>query len=348
VPDDPQAPAAFISYSREDSEFALRLAQDLKAAGAAVWIDQLDIAAGQLWDNAIEEALIASPRMLLILSPGSARSNNVRNEISFALEQGKTVIPVLYQDCTVPLQLQRANRVDFRADYTHGLQFLLASLQVHHPDPEVLHDAAEAESKRKAAWEAREAEARRLQELEAHQPPPPAHEPEQHPAPPRQPAPVTPPPQAYVAPTPPQPASRPWIKFAILGAIAVAVILAVVLRMGPSTDQGASAPTTAPIQADRTYQPNAAPSPNRPRKPGAGEAAGYPACVFSPVSHIRVEPAAKSDIACSIDTIQTIHVGAEPIHRGAATWWPTDFCGTPGYIADNQIHIQTECPAAAN
>jgi hypothetical protein len=341
-------PAAFISYSREDSEFALRLAQDLKAAGAAVWIDQLDIAAGELWDNAIEQALIASPRMLLILSPGSARSNNVRNEISFALEQGKTVIPVLYQDCTVPLQLQRANRVDFRADYTHGLNYLLASLQVEHPNPEVLHDAAEAEAKRKAAWEAREAEARRLQELADRKPPPPAPPPEQHPEPPRQAAPTVPSPEFRVAPVTPQPAadrSRPWLKFAIIGAIAVAVILAVVLRMGPSTDHGASAPIAAPIQAG---QPNAAPSPNRPRKPGAGDAAGYSACVFAPVSHIRVEPAAKSDIACSIDTIQTIRVGETPIHRGVATWWPTDYCGTPGYIADNQIHVQTECPTAGN
>ena len=31
-----EAQTAFISYSREDSEFALKLAEDLKAAGAAV------------------------------------------------------------------------------------------------------------------------------------------------------------------------------------------------------------------------------------------------------------------------------------------------------------------------
>jgi hypothetical protein len=38
------APAAFFSYCHDDSEdFALRLAQDLKAAGAAVWIDQLEV-----------------------------------------------------------------------------------------------------------------------------------------------------------------------------------------------------------------------------------------------------------------------------------------------------------------
>jgi len=52
------APAAFFSYSREDSEFALRLAEDLKAAGAVVWIDQLDISPSEEWDIAVEEALI--------------------------------------------------------------------------------------------------------------------------------------------------------------------------------------------------------------------------------------------------------------------------------------------------
>jgi hypothetical protein len=53
----------------------------------------------------------------------------VRNEISFALEQTKIVIPVLYRDCTVTLQLQRANRIDFRADYTRCLQTLLRELR---------------------------------------------------------------------------------------------------------------------------------------------------------------------------------------------------------------------------
>ena len=37
---------AFVSYAREDSEFALRLAADIKANGANVWIDKLDIRPG--------------------------------------------------------------------------------------------------------------------------------------------------------------------------------------------------------------------------------------------------------------------------------------------------------------
>jgi hypothetical protein len=142
---------AFISYSREDSEFALRLARDLKAAGASVWIDQLDIKAGAHWDNAIENALLDAPQMLVVLTPASSHSQNVRNEISFALDQGKIVVPVIYKDCIVPLQLQRQNRIDFRADYARGLAALLDHLRVAHPDQSVLDKATEEESSRKAA-----------------------------------------------------------------------------------------------------------------------------------------------------------------------------------------------------
>jgi hypothetical protein len=125
----PGLPAAdFVSYSRDDSDFARQLARDLKAAGARVWLDQLDIPAGHAWDNAVEEALERSPRMLLILSPSSAKSNNVRNEISFALDNRKIIVPVLYRDCAVPLQLRRIQYIDCRTDYQTGLTALVALL----------------------------------------------------------------------------------------------------------------------------------------------------------------------------------------------------------------------------
>jgi hypothetical protein len=54
----------FFSYCREDSEFALRLAQDVKASGADVWIDQPDIEPGTPWDGAVEDALRNAPPML--------------------------------------------------------------------------------------------------------------------------------------------------------------------------------------------------------------------------------------------------------------------------------------------
>ena len=60
---------AFFSYARTDSEFALKLARDLKAAGASVWLDQLDIPPGQRWDRAVEDALGHCEQVLVVLSP---------------------------------------------------------------------------------------------------------------------------------------------------------------------------------------------------------------------------------------------------------------------------------------
>jgi hypothetical protein len=127
LPTEPQT--AFISYSREDSEFALRLAGDLKAAGAAVWLDQLDIEPGQRWARAVQDALNDCPRMLVILSPSSANSTNVDDEVSFALEEQKTVIPVLYRDCKIPFRLRPFQFVDFRSDFGSGLKMLLRAFQ---------------------------------------------------------------------------------------------------------------------------------------------------------------------------------------------------------------------------
>jgi hypothetical protein len=45
-----------------------------------------------------EAAVTKSAQMVLILSPSSVKSRNVRNEISFALDENNIIIPVLYQD----------------------------------------------------------------------------------------------------------------------------------------------------------------------------------------------------------------------------------------------------------
>lgn len=121
---------AFLSYSREDSDFAGRLATDLKAAGASVWLDQLDIPKGQPWDRAIQDALTNCRCVLVVLSPAAVNSTNVMDEASFALDEKKTVIPVIYRDCSVPFRLRRLEYVDFRQeqDYAGGLKELFRAL----------------------------------------------------------------------------------------------------------------------------------------------------------------------------------------------------------------------------
>jgi hypothetical protein len=129
----PDAPIAFFSYSREDSDFALRLANDLRAAGSAVWIDQLDIGPGERWDRVVQSALENCPSVLVILSPASVASNNVLDEVSFALDQQKTLIPVLYRNCDIPFRLRRFQHLDFTGDYDRMLQELRKCLHIAQP-----------------------------------------------------------------------------------------------------------------------------------------------------------------------------------------------------------------------
>jgi hypothetical protein len=119
---------AFLSYAREDAEFVLRLAKDLRVGGAGVWVDQLDIAPGQRWDRAVEDALAKCLELVVILSPAAVESTNVMDEVSLALEDGKTVVPVLHSQCKVPFRLRRLQYVDLSLDYKAGLDRLLDTL----------------------------------------------------------------------------------------------------------------------------------------------------------------------------------------------------------------------------
>ena len=113
----------FISYSRTNKEFALRLARELKAAGFPIWLDQLDIPTGTRWDDEIEKALRECRIFMVILTPASIASDNAKDEIGYAIDHGKRILPVLLEDCEIPLRLRRFQYVDFtRMNYTEGVR----------------------------------------------------------------------------------------------------------------------------------------------------------------------------------------------------------------------------------
>jgi hypothetical protein len=58
----------FICYTRADSEFVRRLAEDLRNSDADIWLDQWDVPPGQRWDRAIEAALKACGNVIVVLS----------------------------------------------------------------------------------------------------------------------------------------------------------------------------------------------------------------------------------------------------------------------------------------
>lgn len=118
----------FVSYSRANQVFALRLAEELRSNGVNLWIDQLDIPAGERWDRSVEAALETAQGLLVLLSRTSVESDNVMDEVSYALSEKKRVIPILIENCEVPFRLQRLQYIDLTISYEQGLSRLLASL----------------------------------------------------------------------------------------------------------------------------------------------------------------------------------------------------------------------------
>ena len=120
----------FFSYSRADaSDFALRLAIDLQKQGFNIWIDQQDIRAGSEWDLEIEKALETCDCLLFIESEKSVVSNNVLDEVYYALEEGKRVIPLILKDSKTPFRIKRLQHIDFTKSYETGLKNLVQCLQ---------------------------------------------------------------------------------------------------------------------------------------------------------------------------------------------------------------------------
>jgi len=121
----------FLSYARADETIALRFADDLIAAGVQVWVDQYDIRPSQHWDRAVEAAVRSCEGMIVILSPRSAASPTVADEVSVAIDMQKDLIPILIEPCVLPLRMTRMQFIDAARDYDKALRRCLATIEGH-------------------------------------------------------------------------------------------------------------------------------------------------------------------------------------------------------------------------
>lgn len=140
----------FISYSRTNSEFALDLANKLKSSGVNVWIDQLSLKTGDNWDLGITKALKDCKTFLIILSKVSVESDNVLNEIAYAVNMKKDIIPILIEECDLPLNLIRSNYIDLLNNNSKEIEQLIAALNLDQNNAQIFRDlsiAKEAELK---------------------------------------------------------------------------------------------------------------------------------------------------------------------------------------------------------
>jgi hypothetical protein len=127
-------PSVYISYSHEDQTFARTLSDELTQRGFHVWIDTLSLKPG---DNLLEEinrGIKDSDIIVVVLSRAYARSTWVQQELSaFLVKESASaqnkIIPVLLQDCEIPITLRDRVWADFRGSFEEGLKQLLNGLQ---------------------------------------------------------------------------------------------------------------------------------------------------------------------------------------------------------------------------
>jgi hypothetical protein len=131
----------FICYARKDARFVLRLATELKRRGVPIWLDQWDIPPGVDWDQYIDNALRSCAKFLIVLSPVSVASNEVRGELRWALNKSKPIVPVLYQACNIPRRLELTHHADFTGsspDDKTALSQLMRALDMPVPEEDFL------------------------------------------------------------------------------------------------------------------------------------------------------------------------------------------------------------------
>lgn len=117
----------FISYSHQDGEFAENLAAQLIRKNVHVWIDKWELRVGDSIIDKIEAAVDGASALLVILSEASVESEWCRKELSAGLlreleERRVVVLPILIQDCKIPLFLRGKLYADFRTNFDDGLK----------------------------------------------------------------------------------------------------------------------------------------------------------------------------------------------------------------------------------
>lgn len=119
----------FVSYSRRNYDFADKLVMSLREDDLEVWFDY-HLLSGEDWDDSLEEQIRKCDGLIVILSKPSVASDNVKNEVRFAMDLGKQIHPVLLEECSVPLSMRRMHYVDFtRLDYEDAIGRLVNDIK---------------------------------------------------------------------------------------------------------------------------------------------------------------------------------------------------------------------------
>jgi len=87
----------FLSHSTRDMESALRICSHLEGGGIICWMAPRDIRPGSDWAESIMRGIAGARAMILLLTPNSNTSAQVRREVEHAVNAEIPIIPVILE-----------------------------------------------------------------------------------------------------------------------------------------------------------------------------------------------------------------------------------------------------------
>jgi formylglycine-generating enzyme required for sulfatase activity len=107
----------FISYKKEDSASAERIAVALREEGFSVWWDN-DLTPRTAWDATLEREISLAAVVVVLWTPRSVQSEWVRTEAHYGQDRSK-LVPVLLENCELPIAFmlrQTVKLTDWQGD----------------------------------------------------------------------------------------------------------------------------------------------------------------------------------------------------------------------------------------
>jgi hypothetical protein len=114
----------FVSYTHQDTEFVMKLAEDLKRMNLEPLIDRLELKVGDNIRQAVDEMIDKSDYFLFVISESSMKSDWAKKELEQAVSRKKKVLPVVLHTPSVPKEISGVFYANFSEGYETGIDQL--------------------------------------------------------------------------------------------------------------------------------------------------------------------------------------------------------------------------------
>jgi len=140
----PTTPYVFVCYAHDERDVVLEQIAWLQGQGFTVWFDEA-IEAGSRWSDGLARAVEGCTAFLYFISPRSVSSRYCLDEVHFALECSRPIVPVEIAPVTLTpglkLSLGGTHRLfmhkmepgEFRRKLARGLKDAMAGGSAAHP-----------------------------------------------------------------------------------------------------------------------------------------------------------------------------------------------------------------------